>query len=439
MPGSSRKADGTRKPKARNNLRFVVTKVEAAKIRAAARAVEKPFPNTCVPLRSQSRKGETSWPSSTVIDSKRMGFGICGLRDNFSVDGQIIRKQKCVKLAEYSDRYRNESDLDDLAAEKMANVRQAAKCAHSCDLFASFVEGTYLPYVKENKKPSTFCACYRDHWRLYLKPRTAHLAVRDFTMAIASNLLADIAAAHPVNIGTIEKVRSILSGMFSYALATGAFPGKSETDNPCAGALLPKAMPKRETVAATLSDVKAILARLKEEGLTLARAAVAICAYTGVRPGELRGLQWRNWDRAAEQLHVQRSVWHTHETMPKTKQSIRFVAVSDGLKQILSALWKSQGCPINGYILARSDGGRVNLDNESKRVIAPALSRCAVCKQAESAEHKGHTFSATKPYRIGAAFIVCGDSTPPRSGRKPVATLCRKPWGTARRLLTSII
>ncbi len=64
----------------------------------------------------------------------------------------------------------------------------------------------------------------------------------------------------------------------------------------------------------------------------------------------------------------------------------------NGLKEILSALWKSQGCPINGYILARSDGGRVNLDNESKRVITPALSRCAVCKQAESAEHKDHTF-----------------------------------------------
>jgi len=34
----------------------------------------------------------------------------------------------------------------------------------------------------------------------------------------------------------------------------------------------------------------------------------------------------------------------------------------------------------------------MNLDNEAKRVIAPALSRCAVCKQAESAEHKEHAF-----------------------------------------------
>jgi len=322
---------------------------------------------------------------------KKDGVWYLRYRDNFSEDGKIIRKQKCVKLADYSDQYRRASDLDDLVAEKMAGVRQAAKCAHSCDSFATFVEDTYLPYVRENKKAST-ASGYRSYWLRYIKPRTAHLALRDFTMAITSNLLADIAAAHPLNIETIGKVRSILSGTFTYALATGAFPGRRAADNPCAGALLPKARPKGKTVAASVSDVKAILAHLNEQGLQLARSAVAICAYTGIRPGEARGLRWQDWDRSAEQIHIQRSVWHTHETVPKTKQSIRFVAVSKGLKEILSALWKSQGRPINGYILARSRGGRMNLDNESKRVITPALSRCVVCKQAESAEHKGHAF-----------------------------------------------
>lgn len=34
----------------------------------------------------------------------------------------------------------------------------------------------------------------------------------------------------------------------------------------------------------------------------------------------------------------------------------------------------------------------MNLDNMAKRDIVPALSRCAVCKEPESAEHKGHRF-----------------------------------------------
>jgi hypothetical protein len=57
------------------------------------------------------------------------------LRKNTNVDGQIIRKQKCVKLAEYCDRYRCPSDLDDLVAEKLTAVSDAAKRPRSSDLF----------------------------------------------------------------------------------------------------------------------------------------------------------------------------------------------------------------------------------------------------------------------------------------------------------------
>lgn len=46
--------------------------------------------------------------------------------ENVSVDGAIVRRRKCVKLAEYGDRYRVPRDLADLVAEKMAGVRGAA-------------------------------------------------------------------------------------------------------------------------------------------------------------------------------------------------------------------------------------------------------------------------------------------------------------------------
>jgi hypothetical protein len=47
---------------------------------------------------------------------------------------------------------------------------------------------------------------------------------------------------------------------------------------------------------------------------------------------------------------------------------------------------------ISGYILAREDGGAVNLDNISKRVIISTLTHCSVCKEAKSAKHDGHAF-----------------------------------------------
>src|SRR5207244_4335791 len=84
-------------------------------------------------------------------------------RHDVDVDGVIVRKQKCVKLADYCDRYRCKSDLDELVAEKLAAVRQAAKCPHSSDLFVTYVEETYLPFVLLAKKPSTY-AGYKTHF-----------------------------------------------------------------------------------------------------------------------------------------------------------------------------------------------------------------------------------------------------------------------------------
>jgi integrase len=321
-------------------------------------------------------------------------------RNDFNVDGKIVRKQKCEKLAEYGDRYLRASDLANLAKEKMDAVSAADKCPRSSDSFVTYVEETYLPFVKRTMKPSTHRA-YETYWRRYLKPRVEKYVLRDFTVAIVAGLLKDIASMHTLNTDTVGKIRSILSGIFSYAISEGHFPARSKMDNPACGARIPeKATEPKPTVAASRDEVKAILAHLKDDGLMLARAAVALIAYTGIRPGECRGLQWQDWDRAAEQLHIVRSVWHTHETAPKTQQSVRFVTVTQELRSILLDLWDSQGSPISGYLLARANGRkkngrckRVNLDNESKRVIMPALTRCAVCHESESAKHEGHEFA----------------------------------------------
>jgi len=48
--------------------------------------------------------------------------------------------------------------------------------------------------------------------------------------------------------------------------------------------------------------------------------------------------------------------------------------------------------PISGYILKGRKGQPLILDNMAKRSIRPALNRCAVCKELESAEHKDHEY-----------------------------------------------
>jgi integrase len=89
-------------------------------------------------------------------------------------------------------------------------------------------------------------------------------------------------------------------------------------------------------------------------------------------------LRWEEWDRSREQIAVRRSVWHAIEGTTKTEQSNRFVTVTEELRVILLGLWKSQGSPLGGYILAHGDGARVNLDNMAKRSIAPILKKAGI-------------------------------------------------------------
>jgi integrase len=50
-----------------------------------------------------------------------------------------------------------------------------------------------------------------------------------------------------------------------------------------------------------------------------AASVVAVAGFTGLRLGEIRGLQWQDYDD--ESLSVNRSVWRTHITAPKTEAS----------------------------------------------------------------------------------------------------------------------
>ena len=79
--------------------------------------------------------------------------------------------------------------------------------------------------------------------------------------------------------------------------------------------------------------------------------------------------------------------------------------MTDELREILLDLWKAQGSPISGYILAGRNGQPVILDNLSKRAIAPALNRCSICQETESPSTKAMSSSGTRACRSGTVRV----------------------------------
>jgi integrase len=100
--------------------------------------------------------------------------------------------------------------------------------------------------------------------------------------------------------------------------------------NPIPGTMIPKkATAPSEMHAATPEEVVAILdaidnAKPKDKEIERlarlqAKAAVGLCFFAGLRPGEARGARWEDYE--GKRLSVRQSVWHTHTTTPKTEES----------------------------------------------------------------------------------------------------------------------
>src|SRR5271156_6174092 len=305
-------------------------------------------------------------------------------REDALEDGRVVRKQRSAKLAEVCDRYRSATDVRPLLADKLRPINEGRTRPESTLPVTAYVEKFYLPFVEENFKPSTV-AGYKHIWEHYLAPRLTKLVLRDFRTVDVAILLADLHRAHSVGRTTLKHFKSFLSGVFTYAKNQGVIDGV----NPIHGAMIPKkAAAPRETHAATLDEVLAIMDALDKVGERKACAAVALMFFAGLRPGEARGVCWEDFD--GKQLMVRQSVWHTFTTTTKTEGSSKHVPVIAPLARVLAELRELDGNPASGPILRGPSGKPLDLHNLANRVVIPSLRRCCVCQQLE-AQHKALT------------------------------------------------
>jgi integrase len=86
------------------------------------------------------------------------------------------------------------------------------------------------------------------------------------------------------------------------------------------------------------------------------RVAFLTDVMTGLRAGELWGLQWGDIDWNLKQLYVRRSLWTNKFLTPKSKYSIRTVDIPDSLIHELKK-WKL-ACPVSEHdlVFPSSDG-----------------------------------------------------------------------------------
>ena len=116
------------------------------------------------------------------------------------------------------------------------------------------------------------------------------------------------------------------------------------TTNPAIGCRLPPKKAKEMQVL-TQDEIRRFLIQAHEEGYY---EFFLLELTTGMRRGEILGLQWKDVNFATGELHIKRQVVkkgaQTQITKPKTKSSIRTILLPPGMVEILAELKKNATC-----------------------------------------------------------------------------------------------
>ena len=161
---------------------------------------------------------------------------------------------------------------------------------------------------------------------------------------------------------TIGNVIVILKEMFKHAVQWGHLDA-----NPVQYIERPRGEDKEMDVF-TPDEIRRLLDAQEEPLRTLLLTAV----LTGMRQGELFGLQWEDIDFARHIVHVRRSLWHGTLGTPKSRRSRRAIDMPPTLEQALQQLSTSRR---SEFVFCSERGTPLDADNFRHREFPAALQR----------------------------------------------------------------
>jgi integrase len=224
---------------------------------------------------------------------------------------------------------------------------------------SEFWRVNYLPWIQASKKPSTVKG-YKQVWGQQLESSVGSIALRDFRKRDAIAALEPLAFESKFAAATIHHARTLLGSMFRRACEL-----ELTEHNPIRDFKTPQGKPTTKGEAYTSEEMEAIILVLTGR----AKVIAALFAYTGIRPSELCGLQWPDYE--GHFLHIRRGVWNGKVTTPKTEESAAIIPVIAPLREILDD-WKSKTAGIF-WLVCGDTGNPIRLNNVARREVVPVL------------------------------------------------------------------
>jgi integrase len=315
------------------------------------------------------------------------GFWCLRYADYRVENGVLVRKQGlthklCSVLEEHARLRRPPTYVKDLRDAFMRGVNDTRDAPERCSTVSAFVEGTWLPHVEEHRSSST-ATVYKFYWAHMLKPYVGPHLLRDFEPKQALHTLREIRRLNPeIHHATLQKLRSILSSIFTLAISLG---DRKDGINPCCSITTPKGAPSSEMYAYSLEEIRQMLGLIEDE---TARIVVAIAGFAGLSKSEIQGLTWEAYDPHRSSLKVLCGVVNGKRGKTKTETRKSAVPLLPQVRSLLDLYRLRLGNPSTGAMFATEVGTPLDLHNVFTRQIEPVLNVCVACHKAESKHRK---------------------------------------------------
>lgn len=239
------------------------------------------------------------------------------------------------------------------------------------------------------QKPSSVKAS-QSHLRTYIRPWLGSVRLEDFNCQAQQNFVTRL-IAKGVSRKTVLNVLCTLSSMLK----------KAKTWNYCCHAIairdlaLPADVIKKQPRFFNGEEARKIITLAEEPYRTM----FAIAAMTGLRAGEVVGLQKSDIDFDRRIIHVNRSAWYGKVQTVKSKASRAPVSMSDALRQILEehlAGWKPNP---EGFLFVNRNGRPYAANKVVEYGLWPALEKAKLPRAGMHAFRHCH---ASLLFEVGA-------------------------------------
>lgn len=226
----------------------------------------------------------------------------------------------------------------DLAEDHLRHVHRAVRDGRyvpPSERTVADLVNDWLERGRHHWKPSTYIS-YAQRAKSHVLPHLGSIRAETITTPRVQHWIDQLVRSG-FDPGTVDSAHRVLSGALREAVRLGALPV-----NPATGIRKPPLVMK-ESPTWTSADVAAVTRTLRDEPMWSALYRVALS--TGMRPGELRALQWRDLDLAAGLITVRRTITKDAQGLvvmgatTKTGRS-RVIAISSACVRALSS-WRT--------------------------------------------------------------------------------------------------